>query len=45
MKRHSSVTRLTLLGALIIGAAGCSNMKPSEDHLKCAFTCHRCCAA
>ena len=34
MKLHSPVTRLTLLGALIIGVAGCSNIKPSEDHLK-----------
>lgn len=34
MKLQSSVTRLTLLGALIIGVAGCSNIKPSEDHLK-----------
>ncbi|RQO47911.1 hypothetical protein [Pseudomonas sp. KBW05] len=34
MKLHSPVTRITLLGALIIGVAGCSNIKPSEDHLK-----------
>ena len=34
MKLPSPVTRLTLLGALIIGVAGCSNIKPSEDHLK-----------
>lgn len=34
MKLHSPVTRLALLSALIIGVAGCSNIKPSEDHLK-----------
>lgn len=34
MKLHSSVTRITLLGALIIGVVGCSNIKPSEDNLK-----------
>ena len=34
MKLHSPVTRLTLLGALIIGVAGCSNIKPTEDKLK-----------
>ncbi|AZF16546.1 hypothetical protein [Pseudomonas sp. R3-18-08] len=34
MKLHSLVTRLALLGALIIGVAGCSNIKPTEDHLK-----------
>lgn len=34
MKLHSPVTRLALLGALIIGVAGCSNIKPAEDHLK-----------
>ncbi|QXH78352.1 hypothetical protein [Pseudomonas salmasensis] len=34
MKLHSPVTRLALLGALIIGVAGCSNIKPTEDHLK-----------
>ncbi|MFO2466299.1 hypothetical protein OOJ96_23350 [Pseudomonas sp. 15FMM2] len=34
MKLQVSFTRLTLLGALMIGVAGCSNIKPSEDHLK-----------
>ena len=34
MKLHSPVTRLALLGALLIGVAGCSNIKPTEDHLK-----------
>lgn len=34
MKLLSPVTRLALLGALIIGVAGCSNIKPTEDHLK-----------
>ena len=34
MNLHACVTRLTLLGALIIGVAGCSNVKPNEDHLK-----------
>ena len=33
MNLHSSVTRITLLGALIIGVAGCSNIKPSEDRI------------
>ncbi|KAF2406514.1 hypothetical protein SAMN04490179_4350 [Pseudomonas antarctica] len=45
MNLQSSVSRLTLLGALIIGAASCSNMKPSEDHLTCTFMCRRRCAA
>ena len=34
MKLLSPVTRLALLGALIIGVAGCINIKPTEDHLK-----------
>jgi len=34
MKLQPSVTRLALLATLIIGVAGCSNVKPSEDHLK-----------
>ena len=34
MKLYSPVTRFALLGALIIGVAGCSNIKPTEDHLK-----------
>lgn len=34
MKRFSPVTRIALLGALAIGVAGCSNIKPTEDHLK-----------
>ncbi|SDU92381.1 hypothetical protein [Pseudomonas mucidolens] len=34
MKLHAPFTRLALLGALVIGVAGCSNVKPSEDHLK-----------
>ncbi|AZF05900.1 hypothetical protein [Pseudomonas sp. R5-89-07] len=34
MKLHSSATRVVLLGALIIGVAGCSNIKPTEDRLK-----------
>lgn len=34
MNLHAPITRLTLLGALILGVAGCSNVKPSEDHLK-----------
>ena len=34
MKLHSPVTRITLLGALILAVAGCSTIKPTEDHLK-----------
>lgn len=34
MKLHRPATRLALMGALIIGVAGCSNIKPTEDHLK-----------
>eukprot|EP01030_Chromulinospumella_sphaerica_P009055 gene9055-8866_t len=34
MKLHSPVARLALLGALMLGVAGCSNIKPTEDHLK-----------
>ncbi|WP_312389896.1 hypothetical protein [Pseudomonas sp.] len=34
MKLHAPVTRLALLGTLMIGVAGCSHMKPTEDHLK-----------
>ena len=34
MKLHAPLTRLALLGTLIIGVAGCSNIKPTEDHLK-----------
>ncbi|AZE89777.1 hypothetical protein [Pseudomonas orientalis] len=34
MKLHSCLTRLALLGALIISVAGCSNIKPTEDRLK-----------
>ncbi|KQQ62513.1 hypothetical protein ASF84_27145 [Pseudomonas sp. Leaf127] len=34
MKLHAPATRLALLSALFIAVAGCSNMKPTEDHLK-----------
>lgn len=34
MKRRSPVTMFALLGALFVGLAGCSNIKPSEDKLK-----------
>ena len=34
MKLRSPVTTSALLGALFVGLAGCSNIKPSEDKLK-----------
>ncbi|GLX12644.1 hypothetical protein Pstr01_08830 [Pseudomonas straminea] len=34
MKLRSPVTSFALLGALFVGLAGCSNIKPSEDKLK-----------
>ncbi len=34
MKLRSPVTTFALLGALFVGLAGCSNIKPSEDKLK-----------
>jgi len=34
MKLRSSITTIAVLGALFVGVAGCSNIKPTEDHLK-----------
>ena len=34
MKLRSPITTIAVLGALFVGVAGCSNIKPSEDHLK-----------
>jgi len=34
MKLRSPVTSFALFGALLVGLAGCSSVKPSEDKLK-----------